>query len=72
MPEEPTYDNIRQLLGGLIGQRLVDITEREHAEIDPDPEGWYLVLHFESGTCLQFPVPDGFEVLNSGGEVPHA
>lgn len=71
MPDEPIYSSIRQVIGGLIGQHIVDITERERVEGDPEPES-YVMLHFSSGTCLRFSTEDGFGVINSGGEVPRA
>jgi hypothetical protein len=47
------YQNIRNVLGDLIGQRVVDITQQD------DEEYWetkrlYVELHFENGRSVKF------------------
>jgi hypothetical protein len=61
--DEERVANIREIVGHLIGERVVDITQHdrdEHAE-----EGaCYVALHFEGGTTIKFNVgADGFQVV---------
>lgn len=48
-------DNIRELLGHLIGQKLMEITQQDKDE-DGDP---YVELLFEKGNTLKFFLADG-------------
>lgn len=56
MAEEP-YANIREVLGILLQQRVIEITQH-------DPEDWaasrdsFICLHFENGVTLRIPVGD--------------
>jgi hypothetical protein len=58
--------NIRELLGGFIGARLVDVTQhdRDYARdaASPDAE---VFLHFDNGQTLHFWINEveGFEIL---------
>ena len=54
--------NIREHLGWIMGQKVVDVTANDPDALpDGDPEdGWFVVLHFENGGTLEFPVDEGF------------
>lgn len=60
---EQSWDSIRDedLLGPIIGQKVVDITEN-----DKDEKEAFLCLHFENGYTLKFPMGDdqdgGFDI----------
>lgn len=58
MSKQIEAGNIRELLGHLIGQKLVDITQddAEDRALGRDP---FVVLMFENGDTLQFNVADG-------------
>jgi hypothetical protein len=45
------YKNIREVIGGCIGLRVVDITQSD-ADEEGDP---FVVIHFENGAILTFP-----------------
>ncbi len=51
--------NIREIIGGLLGERLLDITQ----EIgEPTPKHTMVHLHFGNGSTLSFPIStDGFD-----------
>lgn len=51
------YSNIRDIIGSLIGHRLVDITQQDPDEFEETGES-YVMLHFDDGTYLKFPVAD--------------
>lgn len=60
MPDE-TYANIRQILGHLIGQRVVDITQHDPEDF-VEGEGSFVMFLFENGDYAKFPVGDaGFD-----------
>ncbi len=67
-PEDGAYSNIREILGCLLNQPVVDITQH-------DPEEWaeerraYVCLHFANGVTLRFWVTDdGFDLENCPDE----
>lgn len=51
------YSNIREIIGELIGKRLIDITQHDKDEWEATRE-WYVMLMFEDGSYLQFPIGD--------------
>lgn len=60
------YASIRDpaLLGLLIGQTVVDITQQDADEFRDTRES-FVFLHFGNGMALRFPIGDaGFDVLN--------
>ena len=59
--EGDIYANIRQILGGLIGEHVVDITQHDETEWK-ETGAFYLCLHFSNGATLTLPVDDaGFD-----------
>lgn len=52
------FDNIRDAIGSLIGKRLIDITQHAYDEM-VDGKGYYVMLMFEDGSYLKFPVDSG-------------
>lgn len=63
MAEEPekTYDNIREILGSLIGAKVVDITQHDHDELVETKKG-FIQIHFDNGEYLKFFIgDDGFD-----------
>lgn len=64
MPDDPTYSNVRHpdLLGPLLQQRLVEVTQHDKSEFEENGES-RIYLHFENGYTLSFPVGDaGFDI----------
>lgn len=56
-----SYANIREMLGELIGQRVVDITQHDEEDWRARGES-FVCLHFEGGGTLTFPIgADGFK-----------
>lgn len=51
------YVNIREYLGGLIGQRLVDISQHDEEEWERDKTS-YICLIFEDGSSVKFHVEE--------------
>lgn len=43
--------NIRELLGGFIGKKILDITQHDPDEVD---EGHYVMLMFDDGSFAKF------------------
>ena len=59
--EEQHYTNIRDILGTLIGCRLVDITQHSKEEFRDDQTS-YVMLMFDDGSYLRFTIGDaGFD-----------
>jgi hypothetical protein len=55
-----SYSNIRDILGRLIGLRVVDITQHDEEEFKEDG-ACFIMLMFEDGSYLRFPIgDDGF------------
>lgn len=65
MPDE-VYSNIRQILGSLIGRRLVDITQHDKEEFEETQQS-YIQFHFDNGEYVKIPIVDGFD-HNCGDE----
>lgn len=64
MPD--TYANIRDhnLLGAIIGAKVVDVTQHDREEFQEEG-ACYFVLHFDNGVCVRVYVgDDGFDILN--------
>jgi len=58
-----SYSNIRDILGDLVGQRLVEVTQHDMDEWQETGEA-YIMLMFENGASLQvFIGEDGFEYV---------
>jgi hypothetical protein len=53
----PDYSNIRQIIGDLIGHRLVDITQHDKDEFEETRES-YIMLHFDNGGYVKVPIGD--------------
>jgi hypothetical protein len=64
MPDD-IYSNIRQILGPCIGKRVVEITQHDEAEWKENHDS-YVMLMFEDGSTLKFPVQDKGFVFNDG------
>ena len=61
MFDDPLYTNIRDILGPLIGRRLVDITQHSKEEFRDDQTS-YVMLMFDDGSYLRFTIGDaGFD-----------
>lgn len=59
------YSTIRDsdLLGPFIGQKVIEITQQDAEDYEAD--GSYVMLHFEDGRTLKFPITDeGFHILS--------
>ena len=66
--DEIQYSNIREFLGYLVGQRVVDVTQHEQAEWDETHKS-YVMLMFESGDWLKvFVNEDGLTYFNQNLE----
>jgi hypothetical protein len=64
MDDDRTYENIRdpELLGPLLGQCVVEITQHSKEEWAETGES-YFMLHFENGYTLTIKVTDaGFDI----------
>lgn len=62
MSDDEPYSNIREILGPLIGARVVDITQHDADEFAESQQA-YVELLFDTGATLRFPVdetPFGF------------
>ena len=62
-PDQP-YSNIREILGWAIGQRIVEITQHDQDEFEE--EGAFVMLMFESGGYIRFPVDEAGFVQDDG------
>jgi len=61
MENEQQYATIRQIIGSVIGRRIVDVTQQDQDEWDETRQA-YVMLHLDDGSSLKFPVGDeGFE-----------
>ena len=61
--EDDSYQNVRDanLLGPLVGRRVVDITQQDADEFAET--GSFVCLHFDNGWTVTFPIgDDGFEI----------
>lgn len=75
MADEPKreYSNIRQILGSLIGTKVLDITQHDPEEWDETGKS-YIQLHFDNGEFVKFFIgDDGFdhsclEIVDEKGE----
>lgn len=55
------YSNIRDIIGGIIGKRVLDVTQHDKEEFESGTES-YVQIMFEDGQWVKFPVGDlGFE-----------
>jgi hypothetical protein len=54
---EEVYANIRQILGHLVGQRVVDVTQHDRDEWDETGQS-YVMIQFASGSWVKFYVGD--------------
>lgn len=62
----PEYANIRQILGHLIGKRIVDITQHDQEEWEQDGTS-YVHLMLEDGDYLKFYIGEaGFDHSGDG------
>jgi hypothetical protein len=62
--DDETYSNVRDpgMLGPLIGQRVIEITQHDAEEFDLYGES-RIYLHFDNGMTLSFPIGDaGFTI----------
>ncbi len=67
---EPDYINIRQILGHLVGQRIVDVTQHDESEFTEDGKS-YVMFMFDSGDTVKFFVgEDGFSYSEPDSD-PH-
>jgi hypothetical protein len=57
MDEQASYANIRELLAGFIGQRLVEITQHDEDEYRRTSEA-FVMLHFADGSLIRFVIRD--------------
>jgi hypothetical protein len=62
MPDNHEYATIRQIIGSVIGRRIVDVTQQDKDEWEQTRQA-YVMLHLDDGTSLKFPIGDeGFEL----------
>lgn len=61
------YSNIRDILSGVIGRTVVDITQHDEDEYLETQEA-YVMLMFDDGSFLKFPIGDEGFHHNTGGE----
>lgn len=64
-----SYSNIREILGPVIGQRLIDITQHDEDEYQETRQA-FIMLHFEDGSYLKFPVEEKGVDHNIGEDDP--
>jgi hypothetical protein len=57
------YGNIREVLGDLIGARVIDISQHDPEELKDGGNG-YVVLMFDNGHTLQCPITN----VQDGGD----
>jgi hypothetical protein len=56
------YVNVREIFGGVIGQRVIEITQHDEEEFRTEG-ACYICLHFENGTTAKFPIGEaGFDL----------
>ncbi|MCI0725032.1 MAG: hypothetical protein L0338_39620 [Acidobacteria bacterium] len=63
---DENYVTIREVLGDLIGQKVIDITQHDEEDWDPEIGIGFVYLQFDSGDCLRFALTCencGFELL---------
>ena len=66
---DDAYANIRQILSGYIGRTIVDITQHDEDEFAVTKQS-YVMLMFDDGKTLRFPVgDDGFDWESDDEEV---
>src|SRR3569833_1018858 len=69
-PMSEPYANIREILGSFIGKRIVDITQHDEEEFRAGEES-YVMLLFDDGNFLKFPVTDlGFDLSEEKPAAP--
>lgn len=62
------FANVREFLGFLIGQTLVDITQHDRDEW-VESRAAYVVLHFAGGGTITIPVTEaGFDYFDPGDD----
>lgn len=61
MADEPDYSTIRKLVGHIIGQTVVDITQHDEEEFKADGKS-YIMLMFSGGDYLKVYVGEGIIV----------
>src|SRR6185295_1605977 len=62
-----TYSNIREILGDFVGKKLLDITQHDIEEYQDGNES-FVMLMFEDGSWIKFPIGDPGFVFNETGE----
>lgn len=71
MADDAEYSNIRNedLLGPIIGQRVLEVTQHDKSEFEENGES-RIYLHFENGYTVSFPIEDaGFVISPPGDDV---
>lgn len=64
-----SYANIRELLGGLVGARVADVTQHDKEDWDRDRSS-FVQFTFDDGRWIRFPVSDaGFHTGDCDGEI---
>lgn len=60
--------NIRDVIGYLVGQRIIEITQQDDDEFVPGGPSQVL-FHMEDGTTVRFWIDDaGFDILDAEGD----
>ncbi len=67
MIEDEQYANIREILGYMIGKKIIDITQHDQEEFEE--EGSFVMIMLEDGSFLKFPVGDEGFYHSDGSEV---
>ncbi len=67
-PDNPSFSNIRDFLGFLIGQPVTDITQHDKDEWVEERNA-YVCLHFANGGTITIPITEqGFDYFDPSDE----
>lgn len=55
--KEGDYSNVRDFLGGLVGKRVLDVSQHDREEFAETRQS-YIMLMFEDGITMKIPVGD--------------
>lgn len=62
MADDDPYVTVRELLGKLMGQRVIEITQHDEEEFITE-QACYISLHFENGLTVTFHIGEsGFDL----------
>lgn len=67
MPDDEAYSTIRDVLGWIVGQKVVDVTQHDAEEFQESGQS-HVMLMFENGRTLKFFVGDDGFAYDEDGE----